>query len=74
MLHADRRGACAPQFGGSFRHLHSSNTLVVVEALDDQPIDGSKLLRWSFGKSLAREVTLRGSHAHRTPLLLLPAA
>jgi len=47
------------EFGGGFRHLHSSNTLVVIEAVGEgegepQP-EGTRLLRWSFGKSLARE-------------------
>ena len=44
------------EFGGGFRHLHSSNTLVCVEA-DAAPssVNGQRALRWSFGQTLRPE-------------------
>ena len=43
-------------FGGSFQHLRTSNTIVAIEEYKGiaAPDPGVQYLKWSFGKSLAK--------------------
>lgn len=47
------------QFGGSFSHLRTSNTVVVIEEHPSSETS-TRCLRWSFGKSLDPEDLLFG--------------
>ncbi len=45
------------EFGGTFQHLKTSNTIVVIEEIHkmDQSLENCKYLKFSFGKQLQKQ-------------------